>query len=247
MYEGTLSIVVPIRGDTRQLAAVAAELVAVAAKHAADHEVILVDVSGDRATAAAIDHLAAAHASVMVVHHRRPRGYAFALRDGWSVARGEHVMAVDGGQLGAAALPRLTPYLSDHAGAVAYRLPGPRNPRAALYNAAASRLLGVDLHDPGLRVGLFRADLAELIPAAADDTLVHSQIYAAAVKRGLALAQVAVPARHDSAGYVDRHALVRLVRQSQPAGRPRVALMAATVFAAGLWLLRRLRGREGAR
>lgn len=245
MYEGTLSIVVPVRGGARQLAATVTELVAVAARHAADHEVILVDVSGDRATAAAVDHLAAAHATVMVAHHRRPRGYAFGLRDGWSVARGERVMAVDGGLLSAAALPRLMPYLDDHAGAVAYRVPGTRHPRAALYNAVASRLLGVDLHDPGMRLALFRADLAELIPPSADDTLVHAQLYAAAVKRGLPMAQVAVPARRDSAGHIDRRALLRLLRQSQPAGRPRAALMAAMLAGAGLWLLRRWRGREG--
>ncbi len=245
MYEGTLSIVVPVRGAARQLAATVTELVAEAARQSADHEIILVDVSGDRATAATLDHLAAAHATVMVVHHRRRRGYAFALRDGWSVARGELILAVDGGQLGAAALPRLLPYLSDHAGALAYRVPGARHPRAALYNVVAARLLGVDLHDPGLRLALFRADLADLIPSAADDTLMHSQIYAAATRRGLPMAQVAIPARRDSAGEIDRAALMRLLGQSQPSGRPRVALMAAMLVAAGLWLLRRWRGREG--
>gem|GEM_PF-827613 len=239
-----MSIVVVVRGDARRLAATVSELEDAAARHAPDYEIILVDVSGDRATATTADHLAAARAPVMVVHHRRPRGYAFALRDGWSVARGSLILALDGGQLGAAALPRLLPYLADHAGAVAYRVPGPRRPRASLYNAVANRTIGARLNDPGLRLGLFKAELGDLLPDDADNTLVHGQIFAAAARRGLPMAEVAIPARRDPAGDVERGALLRLLRPDERPVPPR-AVMAATVLALALWLLRRWRGREG--
>src|SRR5690606_19057961 len=97
------------------------------------------------------------------------------------------------------------------------------------------RVLGVDLHDPAMRLGLFRADLVELIPERADDMLVHAQIYAAAVRRGLSIAQVAVPARRDNAGELELGALTRLIGQSPPP-RPGVAVGAAFLAAAGLWL-----------
>jgi MYXO-CTERM domain-containing protein len=241
--EATISIVLPVRNRAGSVAAVVVECMAVAGRHSADYEIILVDDGSDDGTGEQIDHLAAAYDPVMVLHQPHPRGYAAALRMAWQVARGDYLFAASlAGPASLAELPRLMAALADQAVVTGYRLGPPQAPLAHLYAAAVRAALGTDLRDPALRFALFRADVADLLPADVPDSLAHAEIYARAVRTGLPVAQVGVAGRRgrDSANTA---ALIELAsyRPPQPGRQSAILGALALVVAGGLWRLRRRR------
>ncbi|NTV63807.1 MAG: glycosyltransferase [Oscillochloris sp.] len=241
----TISIVLPVRNLADSVATTVTECMAVAGQHCADYEIILVDDGSDDGTRDQADHLVAAYDPVMVLHQPEPRGYSAALRAAWQVARGDYLLAFQPtGPAGIAELPRLLAALEDRAVVVGYRPHPPRMPLAPLYAAAVRAMLGGDLRDPALRCALFRADLADLLPADAPDGLAHTEIYARAQRAGLPVAQVAITGRQGGE-QAPSAALVELARY-RPAsgGQPGPLVVALAVMAGGgLWLLRRHRRR----
>jgi LPXTG-motif cell wall-anchored protein len=216
---------------------------AVAGRHCADYEIILVDDGSSDDTGQQVDHLAAAYPPVMVLHQPEPRGYASALRMAWQVARGDYLLAANiSGAVGIGDLPRLLAALGDNAVVVAYRARPPRTPLAPIYAAAVRAVLGADMRDPGLRFALFRADLAGLLPEDVPDGLAHAEIYARAQRAGLPVAQVAISSRRRREAAAGA-ALFELASYHPPKGGRQGALMGAgaLIVAGGLWLLRRRR------
>jgi len=240
----TISIVLPVRNQAGSVAAAVTECMAVAGQHCADYEIILVDDGSDDGTREQVDHLAAAYAPVMVLHQPEPRGYAAALRAAWQAARGDYLLAASlSGPAGIADLPRLLAALGDHAVVVGYRPHLPHTLLAPIYAAAVRTIFGTDLRDPALRFGLFRADLAELLPDDAPDGLAHAEIYARAKHAGLPVAQVAISGRRGREIATTGVALIELAGYRQLGGRRQGAVMGtlAILVAGGLWLLRRRR------
>lgn len=239
----TLSIVLPVRNLAGSVATAVAEYMAVAARHCADYEIILVDDGSADGTSRQVDHLAAAYDPVMVLHQPEPRGYAAALRLAWQVARGDYVLAASSaGSAGPADLSRLLAVHAGQAVVLAYRSRPPRAPLAALYAAAVRAFLGADVRDPALRFALFRADLAGLLPDDAPDGLAHAEIYARAQRAGLPTAQVAIAGRRGREAASGR-ALAELASYHPSSGGRQGALMGglALMVGGGLWLLRRRR------
>lgn len=243
MTEATISIVLPVRNRADSVAAAVVECMAVAGRHCADYEIILIDDGSDDGTREQVDHLAAAYDPVMVLHQPQPRGYAAALRMAWQVARGDYLFAVSlAGPAGVAELPRLLPALAGHAVVTGYRLNPPQVPLAQLYAAAVRALLATDLRDPALRFALFRADAADLLPSDVPDSLAHAEIYARAARSGLPVAQVGVAGRRGR-GSASASALIDLLgyRPPQPASQGLLVGTLALLVAGGLWRLRRRR------
>lgn len=240
--EATLSIIIPVR-DPGGLSTAVHTCLGIATRSGADHEIILVNDGGGRAVADAANQLAATHPAVMVLQHTRSRGYTFALRDAWSVARGTSIAAVDlGGGADPADLARLLPYRHEAAAVLAYRTAGPGGPLAHLDAAVVRRMLGVELHDPGLRLGVFHTDLYDALAGAPNDALAHAALASAAVRRSLPLVQVGVstPGRRSELGGLS-HALTLGVGAPHPPQRNAVIGAMTVAVAGGLWLLRRRR------
>lgn len=250
MDQLTLSIILPVGEASGSLAATVAECLTLAARHGADCEIIIAD---DGSVAALADRLAATHSSVAVIHHSRRRSYRHALRDAWAVARGEYIAALNlAGPAPAAAIARLLPAAPAHAVILGYRVPPPRRPAEALFAAAVRARVAQDLRDPALGLGLFRADMRDLLQPDGPDALAHAEIYAGARRRGLPIAQVAVAARPAGAAapsLADLAAAVAYRGATPPAAtdpeqrtRRGAGVGAGVILAAwGVWLLRRWR------
>jgi LPXTG-motif cell wall-anchored protein len=187
-----------------------------------------------------------------VIHYPRRRGYRQTLYDAWGVARGTYIVALDiAGPAAAADIARLLPAAPEHVAVFGYRVPAPRHPFEALFAAAAGARVAPGLHDPALGLGLFRADLRDLLSPAGPDRLAHADIYAAARLHNLSIAQVAVPgktARTAPPSLGDTIAALAPrgaeAAPPHPAARSRqgAAVGAGMLIAAGgLWLLRRRR------
>lgn len=221
MINSSLSIVLPVRDAAGQLPALAAECLAVAARHTSDYELIIVVDGGDEATRAQATRLATTHAPVAALHHSRTLGFRQALRDALRVARGATVLALDPRQVPVGELSKLLPLAGDHAAVFGVRRPLPFTPRAALTRIAAR---DAGLRDVTLRLILARAELQGLIEATGPDDLVAAEIAAGARRRGLQVTQVEIAPRRDDGGGERQRATLGL---------------GALILAGCLWLLRR--------
>lgn len=246
MDQRSLSILLPVTAAAGSLASAVAECLALAAHYTADHEIIIVDDASADGTATLADRLATLHPPVAVMHYSRRRGYRRALHDAWGAARGTHIIALDlGGPATAADIARLLPTIADHAAIFGYRVPPSRWPGEAFFAAAVRMHKAPGLRDPSLGLGLFRADLRDLLPPDGPDTLTHADIYTAARQRGLSIAQVAVSGkarRHASPSA--RDSIAALTGSAAPDERSRQGAVVGAgmlIAAGGLWLLRRWR------
>lgn len=102
----TLSIVLLVRHSADALGDLVADCLALAARHSSDYELILVTDGADPAARARANALAATHGPVLALQHSR-RGTRAALRDAWSLARGQRVLAFASDQARAADAARL--------------------------------------------------------------------------------------------------------------------------------------------
>lgn len=254
MDQISLSIVLPFAGGSGSLATTVAECLALTTQHAADVELILADDASSDGAAALADRLAGTHGAVAVIHYPRRRGYRQTLRDAWGVARGSYIAALDlAGPASAADIARLLPAAPQHAAILGYRVPTPRRPTELAFAAAVSARIAPGLRDPALGLGLFRADLRDLLLPVGPDALAHAELYAAAGRRGLATAQIAVagkttrttpPSLAEIAAALaggEARPDANAPDPSRPA-RQRTAVGASLLLAVGsLWALRRRR------
>lgn len=246
MQQLSLSVVLPVSGGADSLAATVAECLALSALQGADVEIIIADASGDGRQAAVADRLAATHSAVAVIRYPQRMGYRQILYDAWGVARGAYVAALHlGGPATAADMARLLPALAGRAAVLGYREPPARRPAEAIFSALIRARLAHGLRDPALGLGIFRADLRDLLPPEGPDRLAHAALYGAARARGHTIAQVAVSGRPDypRVSLADLSAALSHPGAPGPGGAPRGATLGAGVVlaAGGLWLLRRRR------
>lgn len=190
----SLSVVIPIHGDAANLGAVIRECLLVLPTCIDDYEIIIVDDGNPRNVSEQADHLAASYAPVMVIHHRRPRGYGQALVSGLRVARGDYVLCMDTySPITIGDIARLIPFIATHDLIVAYRLQQP-DKCSALFTRMLNWLFALDLRDIGARCLLVRANL---VPSAALHTrgaLIYAEIIVQASQRGAQRVQVGVAA-----------------------------------------------------
>lgn len=227
MTKTSLSIVLAVRDAAGQLAALAAECLAVAARHTPDYELIIVVDGGDDATRAQAARIAATHAPVVALHHRRRLGFRHALRDARRIARGDSVLALDPRQVPVSELPKLLALAGGYVAVFGARRPTPARARLGALGGA-----GVRLRDPALRLVLADAGALDFVGPAGPDALVTGEIAAGASRQGQTFTQVEIAARHGTGA----------------GQRQRTAVGLGTLFLAGcLWLLRRWRPAGGRR
>lgn len=252
MEQFSLSIVLPVNNVASLLAAAVAECLTVAAQHTAEFEIIIADDASADGTSELADRLADIHTPVAVIHYPRRRGYRQALHDAWGVARSTHVIALAvAGPATAADIARLLPATLDHAAIFGYRVPPPRHPAESLFALTVGTRIAPGMHDPALGLALFRSDLRDLLTPEGPDALTHAHLYAEAHRRGLSIAQVAVPGKTtrpappslaDSAAAISYRGAAAPSADTASSSRQGAVVGAGVLLAAGgIWLLRRWR------
>ncbi|MCS6881388.1 MAG: glycosyltransferase [Oscillochloridaceae bacterium] len=227
MGQYSLSIVLPVhRSDG--LDSLVAECLAVAARYADDYELILTAARNSPA-GATVSRLAATHWRVSALPFTRPPRFRAALRQGWSVARGDYILTCDQERLASGAeVARLLAIAPDYDAVFGYRIHPSHDPFTWLRVAALRARVKPSPRDPLLHTFVIRSGLRDLLEPDGPDAPAPAEVYAGALQQNLAIAEVPV------AG-------------AAPA-RPRRALEAGALLllAGGLWMWRR-RGIGGAR
>jgi len=223
----SLSIVLPVhRSDG--LDNLVAECLAVAARYVDDYELILT-AARNTDIGATVARLAASHWRVSALPFTRAPGFRAALRQGWSVARGDYLLTLDQRRLASGAeVARLLAIAPDYDAVFGYRTDPPRDPFTWLRATALRARVRPSPRDPLLRTFMIRAELRDLLAPDGPDALAPADVYAAAVQRSLAIAEVPVAGA------------------SAARGRGALEAGALLLLAGGLWMLRR-RGAGAAR
>jgi glycosyltransferase involved in cell wall biosynthesis len=160
-----LSVVVPVRNEQPALDRLADELESVLDAYD-ESEVVFVDDGSSDDSFATLARLHAERANVRVVRLRRNFGKAAALAAGFEQARGDVVVTLDADlQDDPVEIPRLLAKLDEGFDVVCgwktqRRDPFMRRISSRIFNAIASRLAGVRLHDMNCGLKAFRQDAA---------------------------------------------------------------------------------------
>jgi len=160
-----LSVVVPVRNEEQSVGPLLDELASVLDGLDAGWEAVFVDDGSTDGTFVALTGLHAERENVRVVRLRRNFGKAAALAAGFEQARGDVVVTIDGdGQDDPAEIPRLLAKLDEGFDLVSgwktrRRDPLARRTLSRLFNAVASRVSGIRLHDVNCGLKAYRAEV----------------------------------------------------------------------------------------
>jgi glycosyltransferase involved in cell wall biosynthesis len=160
-----LSVVVPVRNEEQSVGPLLDELASVLDGLDTGWEAVFVDDGSTDGTFVALTGLHAERENVRVVRLRRNFGKAAALAAGFEQARGDVVVTIDGdGQDDPAEIPRLLAKLDEGFDLVSgwktrRRDPLARRTLSRLFNAVASRVSGIRLHDVNCGLKAYRAEV----------------------------------------------------------------------------------------
>jgi hypothetical protein len=166
----SLSILLLVR-HADALGDLAADVLALAARHSSDYELLLVTSGALPATRARADALAATHAPVVALHYPRQRALRATLLDAWRLTRGERLLLLDADRAGAADAARLLAIAEGYDLVIGAR-PGadprllllPEALRGQLATTGADARLATELETAARALGLTVAR-AQLAPA----------------------------------------------------------------------------------
>jgi dolichol-phosphate mannosyltransferase len=162
-----ISVVVPVHDEERSVAFLAEELRAALEPLGTPWEAIFVDDGSTDGSFAALTRLHAAHDDVRVVRLRRNFGKAAALAAGFEQARGDTIVTIDADlQDDPAEIPRLLAKLEEGFDLVSgwkvrRRDPLRRRLLSRVFNAVASRVSGIRLHDVNCGLKAMRAEVVD--------------------------------------------------------------------------------------
>jgi dolichol-phosphate mannosyltransferase len=160
-----LSVVVPVRNEEQSVGPLLHELASVLDGLDTGWEAVFVDDGSTDGTFGALTGLHAERENVRVVRLRRNFGKAAALAAGFEHAQGDVVVTIDGdGQDDPAEIPRLLAKLDEGFDLVSgwktrRRDPLGRRLLSRLFNAVASRVSGIRLHDVNCGLKAYRAEV----------------------------------------------------------------------------------------
>jgi glycosyltransferase involved in cell wall biosynthesis len=195
-----VSVVVPIHNEEENLPELVERIGAALERSRRSFEVILVDDGSRDRSAEVLAGLAAAHAWLTPLYLRRNYGQSAALQAGFDAAQGEVIVTLDGDlQNDPDDIPRLLEMLEQHPDidvisgwrkdrqdkTVSRKLP------SMVANRVISGVTGVELHDYGCALKVYRADIIRGLRLYGE---LHRFIPALAAEVGAKI--VEVPVRH---------------------------------------------------
>jgi len=160
-----ISVVVPVHDEERSVALLLDEIRSALEPLERGWEAIFVDDGSTDGTFSALTRLHARNPEVRVVRLRRNFGKAAALMAGFAQAEGETVVTLDGDlQDDPAEIPRLLAKLDEGFDVVSgwkvkRRDPWHRRVLSRIFNAVASRMSGIRLHDMNCGLKAYKAEV----------------------------------------------------------------------------------------
>ena len=202
----SLSIFFPAFNEEAIIAKTVADASRVAAAVADDYEVIVVDDGSRDGTAAVVESIAAANATVRLVKHERNRGYGAALRSGFSAARKRYVFFSDAdGQFDLAELPKLLALLDQAPVVVGYRIKRNDPPHrlfiAKTYNLLVRAVFGLRVRDIDCAFKLFTRDVFSRISLESNGAFISSETLIKLRRAGIPIVEVGVHHYPRTTGY----------------------------------------------
>src|SRR5262245_37246317 len=193
----TLSIVVPLFNEERNVEATVEELRSKIGARVDAWEAILVDDGSLDGTAAVAEALAADDGRVRVVRHESNRGYGAALRTGFAAATHPLVFYTDGDlQFDLAEIDRLLALVDGADIVTGYRIdrqdPWHRRFNAAFYNTTMRLLFGVRVKDLDCAFKIYRKSIFDKIAPRSDGILISGEILVEATRQNLSIREVGV-------------------------------------------------------
>jgi glycosyltransferase involved in cell wall biosynthesis len=202
-----ISVVVPVHNEERSVALLLDELDSALQPLGKPWEAVFVDDGSTDGSYAALTRLHAGRENVSVVRLRRNFGKAAALAAGFAHARGDVIVTIDGDlQDDPAEIPRLLVKLEEGFDLVSgwkshRRDPLRRRVLSRLFNAVASWVSGVRLHDINCGLKAYRADVVRGLRLYGE---LHRFIPVLAHHRGYRIAELPVnhrPREHGRSRY----------------------------------------------
>jgi glycosyltransferase involved in cell wall biosynthesis len=209
-----ISVVVPVHNEERSVALLLDELDSALQPLGKPWEAVFVDDGSTDGSYAALTRLHAGRDDVTVVRLRRNFGKAAALAAGFAHARGDVIVTIDGDlQDDPAEIPRLLVKLEEGFDLVSgwkshRRDPLRRRALSRLFNAVASWVSGVRLHDINCGLKAYRADVVRGLRLYGE---LHRFIPVLAHHRGYRIAELPVNHRPREHGR-SRYGLERYLR-----------------------------------
>jgi dolichol-phosphate mannosyltransferase len=209
-----ISVVVPVHNEERSVALLLDELDSALQPLGTPWETVFVDDGSSDGSYAALTRLHSARDNVTVIRLRRNFGKAAALAAGFTQARGDVIVTIDGDlQDDPAEIPRLLVKLEEGYDLVSgwksrRRDPLRRRVLSRLFNAVAGWVSGVPLHDINCGLKAYRADVVRGLRLYGE---LHRFIPVLAHHRGYRIAELAVNHRPREHGR-SRYGLERYLR-----------------------------------
>jgi glycosyltransferase involved in cell wall biosynthesis len=210
-----LSVIIPIKDERDNLRPLHERLRAVLDTLPGRHEIVFVDDGSVDGSAAELDHLACADATVKIVRLRRNFGQSAALQAGIDHASGDIFITMDGDlQNDPADIPRLLDKLAEgYDGVLGRRAHRQdnflfRKLPSLVANWLIRRVTGVPIRDMGCTLRALRRDVAEQLPLYGE---MHRFVPVLAQHYGARLAQIDV-CHHPRVAGKTKYNLTRTVR-----------------------------------
>ena len=210
-----ISVVIPLRNEEQNVPLLAQKLTAALGALARPYEVIFINDGSTDATGARLREICAADPRLKALHFRRNCGQTAAMQAGFTHARGEIIVAMDGDlQNDPADVGRLLAKLDEGYDLVSgWRKdrqdhPIKRNFLSRVANGLISRTTGVHLHDYGCSLKAYRREILEGIALYGE---MHRFIPVYAYWNGARIAEVPVM-HHARVHGTSKYGLERVVK-----------------------------------
>lgn len=194
---GSLTLVLPAYNEAENIEVVVARAFQVLPLYTDDFEIIVVDDGSRDDTPQIIERLAADDARVHPAHHDSNLGYGSALRTGFGLSRGDHVMFMDADrQFDIADIRLLVPFVENFDVVAGFRMerndPLRRRIYAEIFNVTIRILFGVHLRDIDCAFKIFRGDLLRSLELSEPGALINTEMQAKLRRQGATVEQVGV-------------------------------------------------------
>lgn len=210
-----ISVVIPLRNEEQNVPPLAQKLTAALGTLGRDYEVIFINDGSTDGTAARVREACATDSRLKAIHFRRRFGQTAAMQAGFTHARGDIIIAMDGDlQNDPADIAKLLAKLDEGYDLVSgWRKdrqdhPIKRNFLSRVANGLISRTTGVHLHDYGCSLKAYRREILEGIALYGE---MHRFIPVYAYWNGARIAEVPV-LHHARVHGVSNYGLERVVK-----------------------------------
>ena len=193
----SLSAVLPAYNEEKVIREVIQSLAAILPTVAERHEIIVVNDGSTDRTEEILGEIGRRDPSLVVVHHRKNRGYGAALRSGFSRARHDFIFYTDSdGQFDLSELPRLLAHTPGADIVTGYRAnrkdPLHRKFNSGLFRTFARWALGIRLRDIDCAFKIYRREVLDSLVLHSDGILIDTEIFYKANRKGFTVREVPV-------------------------------------------------------